>query len=39
MHEPFIYRLVPTLAQEMGDAFPELNKQQKHVQNVMGLNR
>ena len=35
MHEPFIYKLVPTLAQEMGDAFPEINKQQKHVQNVI----
>ena len=35
MHEPFIYKLVPTLAEEMGNAFPEINKQQKHVQNVI----
>ena len=35
MHEPFIYKLVPTLAEVMGDAFPEINKQQKHVQNVI----
>ncbi|GIT70552.1 MAG: hypothetical protein Ct9H300mP28_03660 [Pseudomonadota bacterium] len=35
MHDPFIYKLVPTLAEEMGNAFPEINKQQKHVQNVI----
>ena len=35
MHEPFIYKLVPTLAEVMGDAFPEINKQQRHVQNVI----
>ena len=35
MHEPFIYKLVPILVQEMGDAFPEINKQQKHIQNVI----
>jgi len=35
MHEPFIYKLVPTMAEVMGDAFPEINKQQKHVQNVI----
>ena len=35
MHEPFIYKLVPTLAEVMGDAFPEINKQQNHVQNVI----
>ena len=35
MHEPFIYKLVPTLAEVMGNAFPEINKQQKHVQNVI----
>ena len=35
MHEPFIYKLVPVLSEVMGDAFPEINKQQKHVQNVI----
>ncbi|MCS5552589.1 MAG: alanine--tRNA ligase, partial [SAR324 cluster bacterium] len=35
MHEPFIYKLVPTLAEVMGDAFPEITKQKKHVQNVI----
>ena len=35
MHEPFIYKLVPILAEVMGNAFPEINKQQKHVQNVI----
>ena len=35
MHEPFIYKLVPILTEVMGNAFPELNKQQEHVQNVL----
>ncbi len=35
MHEPFIYKLVPTLAEVMGNAFPEINKQQEHVINVI----
>ena len=37
MHEPFIYKLVPILSEVMGDAFPEINRQQKHVQNVIKL--
>ena len=35
MDEPFIYKLVPILAEVMGDAFPEIQRQQKHVQNVI----
>ena len=35
MHEPFIYKLVSILANVMGNAFPEIQKQQKHVQNVI----
>ena len=33
--EAFIYKLVPTLVEEMGDAFPELPAQQKLVMKVM----
>ena len=33
--EAFIYRLVPTLVAEMGDAFPEIAAQQKLVMKVM----
>ena len=33
--EAFIYKLVPTLVAEMGDAFPELPAQQKLVMKVM----
>ncbi|UCC43564.1 MAG: alanine--tRNA ligase, partial [Candidatus Zixiibacteriota bacterium] len=29
--EPFIYRLVPVLTGEMGDAYPELREKQDHV--------
>ena len=35
MNEPFIYKLVPILAEVMGNAFPEINKQQEHIQNVI----
>ena len=35
MQEPFIYRLVPTLVTEMGDAFPEIREKQSHVENVI----
>ena len=33
--EAFIYKLVPTLVEEMGDAFPEIAAQQKLVMKVM----
>ena len=33
--EAFIYKLVPTLVDEMGDAFPEIAAQQKLVMKVM----
>ncbi len=34
-NEPFIHKLVPTLAQGMGDAFPELRAQAGHVARVI----
>ncbi|MFH1687476.1 MAG: alanine--tRNA ligase [bacterium] len=35
MEEPFIYRLVPTLVGEMGQAYPELREKQSHIENVI----
>jgi len=35
MQEPFIYKLVPVLVEVMGEAFPEIQKQQEHVQNII----
>lgn len=35
MKEPFIYRLVPTLVAHMGEAFPEIKAQEKHVAGVI----
>ena len=35
MHEPFIYKLVATLVDEMGDAFPELVDRKKHIEKVI----
>jgi alanyl-tRNA synthetase len=35
LHEPFIYKLVPTLVTQMGDVYPEIKKRQEHVVNVI----
>jgi alanyl-tRNA synthetase len=34
-HEPFLYRLVDTLVETMGEAFPELIEQQQHIKKVI----
>ncbi len=33
--EPFLHKMVPLLAQELGDVFPEIRKQEKHVQTTI----
>ena len=35
MHEPFIYRLVPTLVETMGEAFPEIRKTASRVREII----
>ena len=35
MHQPFIYKLVPTLVEVMGEVFPEINDRARHVGNVI----
>ncbi|MDD4777003.1 MAG: alanine--tRNA ligase [Fermentimonas sp.] len=35
MHEPFMYRLIPTLIEVMGEAYPELEAQQGLIEKVM----
>ncbi len=35
VQEPFIHRLVPTLVDAMGEAFPEIREKQSHIQNVI----
>ncbi len=35
VHEPFIYKLVPTLIDTIGEAFPEIINRQKHIQQVI----
>jgi alanyl-tRNA synthetase len=35
VHDPFFYRLVAPLEQEMGAAYPELGKQRAHVERVL----
>lgn len=34
-HEPFMYKLVPTLVSSMGDAYPEIKKQQTLIEKVI----
>ena len=35
MREPFLYQLVPTLAETMADIFPELGDKQNHIQKII----
>lgn len=35
--EPFIYKLIPTLVNEMGEAYPEIVEKESHVSNVVRL--
>ncbi len=35
LHEPFMYQLVPTLLDIMGNSYPELNERKEHVMNVI----
>lgn len=35
MHEPFIYKLVPTVIKVMGEAFPEIIERRDHVEAVI----
>lgn len=35
MHEPMIYKIVPTLVETMGDVFPEIKQNQKQVEEVI----
>jgi alanyl-tRNA synthetase len=35
MHEPFLYKLVPTLVEHMSYIFPEIGQRQDHIQRVI----
>ncbi len=35
MHQPFIYKLVPTIVQMMGDVYPEIRERQEHIMAVI----
>jgi len=35
MHDPFIYRIVPTIVDHMGGVFPEIKQRAQHVINVI----
>jgi len=35
MEEPFIHKLVASVVDQMGEAFPEIKEKQKHIENVI----
>ena len=35
LHEPFLYRLIPTVVDVLGDAFPEIKERAEHVSTVV----
>jgi alanyl-tRNA synthetase len=35
VHEPFVYKLVPTLVKTMGSAYPEISEKQKFIERVI----
>jgi alanyl-tRNA synthetase len=35
MHDPFLYQLVPTLADTLADIFPEIGDKQSHIQKII----
>ncbi len=35
LHEPFMYKLVPTVVQMMGDVYPEIRERQEHIMAVI----
>jgi alanyl-tRNA synthetase len=35
MHEPFIYKLVDTVGEVLGDTFPEIKERSRHIQTVI----
>jgi alanyl-tRNA synthetase len=35
LHEPFLYKLIPTVIQVLGDAFPEIGERAQHVSTVI----
>jgi alanyl-tRNA synthetase len=37
IHEPFIYKLVPSLINEMGDVYPEIKEKKSHIENIIKI--
>lgn len=35
--EPFLFKLIPTLVNEMGEAYPEIKEKEAHIKNVVKL--